>query len=178
MVGTGSDGGCVTLSTSCIARSVNAVLGTARLYSQIRSNSRAPQAHRLYRLLMLDFAARQRRYRARRKAADPEGWRRLNKERHRQRYSRDRIELCAKRRAEYQAQTELCNLIKGDTPCVDCGQSDLYYLMDFDHIGTKQRPSPYAARSWNELSRELALCEVVCVRCHRIRTYARKAGIL
>jgi len=70
---------------------------------------------------------------------------------------------------------ELCKALKRCTPCADCKRRDLDYTMEFDHVtGTRQRPSPAAARSWLEFQREFNLCEIVCARCHRIRTWERR----
>lgn len=61
------------------------------------------------------------------------------------------------------------------TPCTDCGIDDPVVL-EFDHVGVKRegvsglvlRATPIA-----RIRQELALCDVVCVNCHRRRTLAR-----
>ena len=65
--------------------------------------------------------------------------------------------------------------VKEAYPCADCGRYDTYYTMEWDHTQTKQRPSPGACRNWPEMWRELELCDLVCCRCHRIRTWRRRA---
>lgn len=67
-----------------------------------------------------------------------------------------------------------CRDLKTKTPCKDCGRLDLYYLMDFDHREGKNNKSPYSCRSLVELNSELEKCDIVCTRCHRIRTFERR----
>jgi hypothetical protein len=63
-----------------------------------------------------------------------------------------------------------------DRPCVDCGQSYPWYVMDFDHVrGQKLANISAAAFSWSvpKLLEEMAKCDVVCSNCHRVRTFER-----
>jgi hypothetical protein len=59
--------------------------------------------------------------------------------------------------------------------CADCGTKEVAVL-EFDHIGEKSGHvstmgwEGYAAK---RLTKELDACEVVCVNCHRLRTYSR-----
>lgn len=62
-----------------------------------------------------------------------------------------------------------------EKPCMDCGASYPYYVMDFDHRGDKKY-------QLNDIERrhslrlavvEIAKCDVVCSNCHRERTYQR-----
>ena len=63
-------------------------------------------------------------------------------------------------------------LLKED-PCTDCGVVDLHYVMEWDHCrGTKVR-SVMSSRTWNQLDSELKKCDLLCARCHRIRTWNR-----
>lgn len=63
-------------------------------------------------------------------------------------------------------------------PCVDCGEDDPVVL-EFDHLGPKRA---HMARlvgdgySVQALQKEIDMCEVVCVNCHRRRTAARGAS--
>lgn len=64
-----------------------------------------------------------------------------------------------------------------DHPCVDCGEPEPLFL-DFDHLRDKEAGVSYLANSPSSIQRlkdEIAKCEVVCVRCHRLRT-AKRAG--
>jgi hypothetical protein len=60
-------------------------------------------------------------------------------------------------------------------PCTDCGEHDPVVL-EFDHLDRKDASlSQLKADGWStkRLEREIALCEVVCVNCHRRRTARR-----
>lgn len=62
-------------------------------------------------------------------------------------------------------------------PCLDCGKSYPYYVMDFDHVRGKKKfllsVSASKSRSIESLKTEIAKCDVVCSNCHRIRTFTR-----
>jgi hypothetical protein len=60
-------------------------------------------------------------------------------------------------------------------PCVDCEVSDPLVL-EFDHLeGKRANLSALVAQGWSleRLKQEMALCDVVCVNCHRRRTAHR-----
>jgi hypothetical protein len=64
--------------------------------------------------------------------------------------------------------------------CMDCGETDPVVL-EFDHLREKHATVSALAHSGakpERLDRELALCEVVCVCCHRRRTAQRRSGVL
>ena len=62
-------------------------------------------------------------------------------------------------------------------PCVDCGQTFHYCVMDFDHVRGKKSfglaTVSYACRSIEIVMREIAKCDLVCSNCHRIRSFKR-----
>lgn len=61
-------------------------------------------------------------------------------------------------------------------PCVDCGETDPVVL-EFDHLETKHAGVSTLAHDGarlDRIDREIALCEVVCVCCHRRRTFERR----
>lgn len=61
--------------------------------------------------------------------------------------------------------------------CQDCGRVDHPYLMDFDHRPGEVKCfeiSDSGSRKNAMLQEELAKCDLVCVRCHRIRTWNRE----
>ncbi len=61
-------------------------------------------------------------------------------------------------------------------PCTDCKKCYPHYVMDFDHIGTKNcNVSSLKYGSLERLKAEISLCELVCSNCHRERT-AKRAG--
>ncbi len=79
------------------------------------------------------------------------------------------------------SRREFLNQLKS-RPCVDCGKKDHPFLMDFDHrlgeLRLFQIGEKGPAVSLKRLEEELAKCDVVCCRCHRIRTYNRTNEVL
>lgn len=70
--------------------------------------------------------------------------------------------------------------LKERTPCMDCGNTYPWFVMDFDHVNGK-KSSEISLMVKNGLARwrilsEVTKCEVVCANCHRIRTFNR-AGL-
>lgn len=62
------------------------------------------------------------------------------------------------------------------SPCVDCGKSYPYYVMDYDHVdplGKVNNIARMVNHSWKALKAEIAKCELVCANCHRERTHNR-----
>lgn len=59
-----------------------------------------------------------------------------------------------------------------DQPCADCGIKYPSYVMQFDHLGGKERLVG-ASCTLNQAKVEIAKCEVVCANCHAERTYSR-----
>lgn len=59
-------------------------------------------------------------------------------------------------------------------PCMDCGVKYPSYVMDFDHRDPSKKmfgPSRIADFGWLKIKAELAKCDLVCVNCHRERTF-------
>lgn len=71
-------------------------------------------------------------------------------------------------------------IYKEATPCTDCKERFEHYLMDFDHVtGPKEYNisdllNKNGTNSEETFLAELAKCELVCVMCHRKRTFRRK----
>ena len=66
--------------------------------------------------------------------------------------------------------------VKDGQPCVDCGKSypGEPYLMDFDHLRDKTVcVSRMISSGIPRIKKEIEKCELVCVICHRRRTYKR-----
>jgi hypothetical protein len=64
-----------------------------------------------------------------------------------------------------------------DRPCMDCGQSYPYYVMDFDHRDPANKEFTVARMVSSNMSpekvlKEIEKCDVVCANCHRIRTHS------
>lgn len=64
---------------------------------------------------------------------------------------------------------------KKKSPCVDCGASYPYYVMQFDHLKDKEYhiSTLVNINNMKKLEAELAKCEVVCANCHAERTHRR-----
>lgn len=61
-------------------------------------------------------------------------------------------------------------------PCVQCGE-DRPILLDFDHIDRKDKTtniSEMKTRSLEAVQKELSVCQVLCVVCHRFKTAAEE----
>lgn len=61
-------------------------------------------------------------------------------------------------------------------PCAECGHSFAPYVMDFDHRDPSSKEHEintllYTSSPWSRIADEIAKCDVVCVRCHRLRTW-------
>ena len=78
----------------------------------------------------------------------------------------------------WQLQTDLLRAFR-TTPCADCGETFPWHVMEFDH----RRPELKVALvtrmagrvSPQRLLEEVAKCDIVCVNCHRMRTFARRS---
>lgn len=94
------------------------------------------------------------------------------------RYATRKPQILASHRLISDAIRDYLRRLKQNTSCRDCNRYDAYYLMDFDHRDGRDSTyrSPLTARSWPEMWRELTKCDIVCVRCHRIRTHVRQAA--
>jgi hypothetical protein len=91
-------------------------------------------------------------------------------------YDRERTRLVAKNAA---IRLELRDRVKAlkSQPCMDCGESYPYYVMDFDHQYDKKFNIGYAVSKNFPISRileEIVKCDVVCSNCHRIRTHSHR----
>ncbi len=88
-----------------------------------------------------------------------------------------RLQRCwrRRRRAEWNELTAGIKLARG---CCECGWCEHAEALEFDHVrGSKLHAvSVLANRTWakERLLEEMAKCDVVCVNCHRIRTYERR----
>jgi DNA-binding CsgD family transcriptional regulator len=61
--------------------------------------------------------------------------------------------------------------------CVDCGEMYPYFMLQFDHLHSKDfQISNYRKHtvSLDKIKKEIDKCEVVCANCHSIRTHMRR----
>ncbi len=65
--------------------------------------------------------------------------------------------------------------MKEASPCSDCGKRYPYYVMDFDHLKSKEHNISFlmATGRIGALKKEIKKCEVVCANCHRLRSHKR-----
>lgn len=72
----------------------------------------------------------------------------------------------------------LVNTIKEENPCVDCGNSYPFYIMDFHHRdpSTKSFTIGDTPRGKNLVLDEIAKCDVLCANCHRERDHREASG--
>ncbi len=84
------------------------------------------------------------------------------------------------RKAEYrETQSKLlADLRMG--PCLDCGGTFPFFVMQFDHRDPREKSyvvSKMVGRTGRDrILAEVAKCDVVCANCHRKRTYERRAA--
>ena len=78
-------------------------------------------------------------------------------------------------RSAREERRDLIQEIKIASGCVDCGWNDHPAALDFDHkTGAKAfEVGSVGTRNIEAIKEEASKCEVVCARCHRIRTYHR-----
>lgn len=62
-------------------------------------------------------------------------------------------------------------------PCMDCGNSYPYFVMEFDHRPDETKLYTISAvntiPSMDALIEEISKCDVVCANCHKYRTWER-----
>ena len=84
------------------------------------------------------------------------------------------------RRARNAIRKEIIDKAKS-SPCVDCGNSYIPYVMDLDHVRGHKLFNLAIANALNVsmevLLAEIDKCDPVCSNCHRIRTWNRSKDI-
>lgn len=70
----------------------------------------------------------------------------------------------------------LIKVLKESSPCMDCGYHYPYFVMDFDHRDPSLKRAGVNTLvktlvPWGEVLEEISKCDLVCTRCHRLRTY-------
>ena len=79
-------------------------------------------------------------------------------------------------RDRYAANIEIVHKYKTDRGCADCGWNEHHAGLEFDHLLPRKRDTVanLMGRSIKIIMEEIERCEVVCSRCHSIRTWNRK----
>lgn len=70
--------------------------------------------------------------------------------------------------------------LKEASPCVDCGVSYPYYVMQYDHTGDDKVMNVtrlVRSASWERTLAEIAKCELVCGNCHAARSHKRQQAL-
>jgi hypothetical protein len=99
----------------------------------------------------------------------------------REQYKRSRKSTETLARCAAQSRTLLAErrrmlaAIKTSRGCADCGYNKHWAALDFDHVrGEKfSEISVMGTLSLTRIMEEVAKCDVVCYRCHRVRTRSR-----
>jgi len=62
--------------------------------------------------------------------------------------------------------------VKESSPCTDCKISYPYYVMEFDHLHSKEKTVAWLASKGtiDQVKKEIEKCELVCSNCHAKRT--------
>ena len=86
------------------------------------------------------------------------------------------IERAAK--AKRETVRQVSEFLRGlkSKPCLECGVSYPWYVMQFDHVRGEKSFNLGDRRKWTSMARvqaEVIKCEVVCANCHAERTYQR-----
>ena len=70
---------------------------------------------------------------------------------------------------------EYVRKVKESSPCKDCGVSYPYYVMEFDHLHSKEKTVSWFASKGtiDQVKKEIEKCELVCSNCHAKRTWQR-----
>lgn len=106
------------------------------------------------------------------------------KEARKHQYQKEKLTRKAKPKVERISKDVLSSAEKSkyikeqkNKPCMDCGISFPYYVMDFDHRNPSEKTANLArmiGSPFSEIVAEIEKCDVVCANCHRERTYGKK----
>lgn len=69
------------------------------------------------------------------------------------------------------------NSLKESSPCMDCGVSYPYFVMQYDHVNGKEYAISRAVLKYTNketIMQEINKCELVCSNCHAFRTHSRR----
>lgn len=90
-------------------------------------------------------------------------------------YAKTRDAVIQRQRRNRSERYALIRHLKSE-PCHDCGEQFPPYVMDFDHRDPSGKVSDVSqlvksGASWERVLDEIRKCDLVCVCCHRLRTY-------
>ncbi len=99
------------------------------------------------------------------------------RETHRTKYREQNVEILRRSRAERYAALDV---IKSQ-PCVDCRGVFPLCVMDFDHRDPGSKTGAISSMAkhspWEKVLDEIAKCDLVCVNCHRARTWSGSSRV-
>jgi hypothetical protein len=90
-------------------------------------------------------------------------------------YLKNKDKYIKRNKTYRQKVREYVQEIKESKPCMDCGVSYPYYIMEFDHLHSKINSVAKLVSSgtMNQVILEIEKCELVCSNCHKYRTWVR-----
>lgn len=92
---------------------------------------------------------------------------------HREKYRKQNVDILRRRKTERHAAIAKLKSV----PCKDCGSTFPPYAMDFDHRDSVGKVAEISyllnktSAPWARILEEVQKCDVVCVNCHRRRTW-------
>jgi hypothetical protein len=89
----------------------------------------------------------------------------------------DSAQLHTRQKAE--EITKFVNSLKNNKKCVDCKLPHPYWRLDFDHRENSDKSNTISRLKLSKMSKERILgeiekCDLICARCHRLRTWNRQ----
>lgn len=99
----------------------------------------------------------------------------LQRAANRKHYRENKQQYVARSR-RLKADTKAMILAAKVVPCLDCGKTYPFYVMDLDHRDRTRKKFEIAVGHARRYSRkamreEIEKCDAVCANCHRVRTY-------
>lgn len=89
--------------------------------------------------------------------------------------SANKYRIAAQRRIRRIEITKFIQSLKDGKPCVDCGNTFPYFVLDFDHEKDKtvniSKISAHKHWDKNRILEEVRKCSIRCANCHRVRSF-------
>lgn len=89
-----------------------------------------------------------------------------------QKRRKNRAAYYAKYAAEYRLKHKIKAIEMLGNQCADCKQQYPTSVYDFHHLDPLEKDAPPASilnKSWDNITKELSKCILLCANCHRIR---------